>query len=60
MNSAFLNIFGIIGFIILLWVGLRLSKRRIKKVKYTGIVIIIISLIGLLVNFYVVLTNYIL
>ena len=54
MNVAFFDIFGLIGFMILLIIGLRLSKRRVKKVKYLGRVITIISMIGLIISFYIV------
>jgi len=58
ITPAFFDIFGFIGFLILFTLGI--SLYSIKKVKKQALIIIAISLIGLIVDGYVILTNFIL
>lgn len=57
-KSVFLYILGIILFIILLYIGMKLSKYKIKKVKIGGYILIVISTIGLFVDLYNVIHKY--
>lgn len=59
INPAFFDIFGIIVFIVLLIMGLKFSKYKIKQVKYGGYFLIVIGLLGLVVDLYNVLNEYI-
>lgn len=59
MNPEFFDIFGIIGFTILLFFGIKLFRRKNKTVKYSGLIITLISLIGLIVDLYIVLNSYV-
>lgn len=52
-------IIGIVGFIILLFIGMKLSKYKTKSAKIGGYVLIIISTIGLLIDLYGLIYNYI-
>ena len=54
--AEFFDIFGLIGFAILLIVGISIRK----KVKKEALIVIIISIIGLIVDGYVVLTKFVL
>lgn len=56
INAETFDIFGIIGFLILLVIGLKIRK----KVKRESWIIIIISIIGLSIDTYIVLTKFIL
>jgi hypothetical protein len=58
ISAEFFDIFGFIGFLILLTAGISLLK--IKNAKKQALIIITISLIGLIVDGYVILTNFIL
>lgn len=59
INPAFFDIFGIVVFIILLIMGLKFSKYKIKQVRYGGYFLIIIGLLGLVVDLYNVFNEYI-
>lgn len=59
MNAEFMDIFGFFGFIILLFSGIKVFKSRDKKIKKYGMVIITISLIGIIVDGYIVIKNFI-
>lgn len=59
VQSILLNIIGIVGFVILLYIGMRISKYKLKSVKIGGYVLIVISTIGLLVDLYSLIHNYI-
>jgi len=56
INAEFVDIFGFFGFLILLIIGVSL----LKIVRKRAIVLIIISGFGLIVDGYIVLTNFIL
>ncbi len=56
INAETFDIFGIIGFLILLVIGLKIRK----KVKRESWIIIIISIIGLSIDTYIVLAKFIL
>ncbi|MBU2616711.1 MAG: hypothetical protein KKB79_01885 [Nanoarchaeota archaeon] len=55
-EPEFFNLFGLPGFLILFLIGLSVRK----KLKMQGWTIIVISLIGIVVDGYIVLTNFIL
>jgi hypothetical protein len=59
VQSLFLNILGIIGCIILLYLGMKLSKYKPKQIKIGGYFLIILSTIGLLVDLYSLIHNHI-
>jgi hypothetical protein len=52
-------ILSILGFIILLYAGMKLSKQKIRYIKISGYILLIFSTIGLLVDFYNLINNYI-
>ena len=56
VGAEFFDIFGFLGFFILLATGILIRK----KVKKESLIIIAISLIGLIVDGYIVLVNFIL
>ena len=56
--AQYFDIFGLIGFVILFCIGLRVIKN--KKLKYNGYVILLISLMGIIVDSYSVITNFVL
>jgi hypothetical protein len=56
IRPEFMDIFGSIGFLILLITGISIRK----KVKIQSWIIIVISIIGLIVDGYIVITNFIL
>jgi hypothetical protein len=60
INAAFFDIFGIIGFIILLYFGLKFSKYKLNHIKIGGYAIIVVATLGLLVDLYNVIHNYLL
>lgn len=59
INPAFFDIFGIVVFIILLIMGLKFSKYKVKQVRYGGYFLIVIGLLGLVVDLYNVFNEYI-
>jgi hypothetical protein len=60
VNAAFFDIFGIIGFTILLYFGLKFSKYKLMHIKIGGYSIIVVATVGLLVDLYSVISNYLL
>lgn len=56
IQAEFFDIFGLIGFLILLITGISIRK----KVKAQSLIIILISAVGLIVDGYIVLKNFIL
>jgi hypothetical protein len=53
----FFDIFGLMGFVILFFIGLRIIKE--KKLKNYGQIILLISSIGIIADLYSVITNFI-
>ncbi len=60
INAEFMDIFGLIGFIILLFSGIRVFQLGGKSLEVYAILIILISLIGILVDGYIVVASFIL
>lgn len=60
VNAAFFDFFGIVGFIIILWIGLKFSKYKKKHIKWGGYILIVIGLLGLMIDLYNVISNYLL
>jgi hypothetical protein len=58
VEAAFFDIFGIIVFIILLYIGLRFSKYKLKNIKWMGYLLIVIGLLGLVIDLYNVIHNF--
>jgi lipoprotein signal peptidase len=58
VKTILFYILSILGFIVLLYIGMKLSK--IKNMKIMGYVLIFISALGLLIDLYNVIHNYIL
>ena len=56
--AQFFDVFGLIGFVILFYVGTKIIKE--KKLRSKGYMILIFSIIGIIVDSYNVLVNYIL
>ncbi|MEK6917351.1 MAG: hypothetical protein AABW51_00195 [Nanoarchaeota archaeon] len=56
VKAEFMDIFGVIGFLILLITGISI----IKEVKLASLIIIIISSLGLIVDSYIVIKTFIL
>jgi hypothetical protein len=59
VQTLFLNILEIIGFIILLYIGMKFSKYKIKHTRIVGYIIIVVSTAGLLLDLYNLIHNYI-
>jgi len=60
MNAEFMDIFGLMGFAILLFSGIKVFKSKDKSIKKYGAIVIAISIIGLIVDGYIVTTTFIL
>ena len=60
INAEFMDIFGLIGFIILLFLGIRIFQLGGEPLKIYAYIIILISLIGILIDGYIVITTFIL
>ena len=60
MNAEFMDIFGFIGFWILFFIGTKILKSKDKSLKKYGGIILIISILGIIIDGYIVLTNFIL
>ena len=58
IETKFFDIFGLIGFIILFFIGLRIIK--VKKLKNYGYVILLITVMGIIADSYSVITNFLL
>ena len=58
ITAAFMDIFGLMGFVILFIAGF--SMRKIPKVKIQAFIMIAISSIGIIADSFSVLTNFIL
>jgi hypothetical protein len=56
VKAEFMDIFGVIGFLVLLITGISI----IKEVKLASLIIIIISSLGLIVDSYIVIKTFIL
>jgi hypothetical protein len=52
-----LHILGIIAFIILLYIGMTLSKKKAGYAKFVGYILMIASIIGLLIDIYSLMHN---
>ena len=59
IKPIFLEIIGILGSVIVLYLGLKLSKHQSKKIKIIGYILIVIGLLGLLIDLYKVINEYI-
>jgi len=59
MNAAFFDIFGFFGFLVLLAIGIKMLKSRKKLPDWAGIIVVIISLAGLIIDAYSAITNFI-
>jgi lipoprotein signal peptidase len=59
VQSLFFYIILIIGSIILLYLGLKLSKHKRKRIKALGYLFILIGLVGLLLDLYNLINWYI-
>lgn len=59
MNAEFMDIFGLIGFAILLFSGIKVLKSKDKKIKKYGMIIIAISLLGIVIDGYIVIKTFI-
>jgi len=60
IKAEFFDIFGIAVFVILLYIGIKFSKYKLKGIKTSGYILIIISILGLIVDLYNVIYNYLL
>lgn len=60
MDTEFFDIFGFIGFAILLFSGIKILKSKDRSIKKYGMIILIISILGLIIDGYIILTNFIL
>ncbi len=57
MNAEFFDIFGIGVFAFLLFVGIKMIQKK-KLPKYTGFIILLIAILGLIVDGYIVIKTY--
>lgn len=60
MRVEFFDIFGFIGFLILFIIGIKIIKSKRRLPNWVGIIVLLISLIGLIVDGYVVISTFIL
>lgn len=61
MTSAeFFDIFGFMGFAILLFLGIKVLKSKDKSIRKYGAIVLAIAILGLIIDGYIVLTNFIL
>ena len=60
MNPEFFDIFGLAGFTIILLIGIWILKAKNKVPNWIGIILMIIAILGLIVDGFIVITNYIL
>jgi hypothetical protein len=60
INAEFMDIFGLLGFIVLLFIGIKVLNSKDLSLKKYGVLTIIISSLGIIVDGYIVLTNFIL
>ena len=58
VSAAFFDIFGIIAFIILIYMGMKFSKYKLKHIKIGGYILIVLGTIGLIVDLYNVIYNF--
>ena len=58
MNAEFFDIFGMLGFLILFICGIKIIKSKEKRIKTCGYIVILISVIGFLVDSFIVIKNY--
>jgi hypothetical protein len=58
INKVFLNILGIIIFIILLFLGIKFSKYKIRHIKIGGYLLIAIGILGLIFDLYNLIYSY--
>ena len=58
--AEYFDIFGVFGFCILLYIGIRMLKSKRKMPKYVSEIIIIIAILGLFVDGDIVLSNFLL
>jgi hypothetical protein len=59
VKAAFFDIFGILVFIFILYLGMKFSKYKLKHIKFGGYLLIAIGTIGLVVDLYNVIYNFI-
>ncbi|MDD5699739.1 MAG: hypothetical protein PHH00_00905 [Candidatus Nanoarchaeia archaeon] len=57
ISAEFLDIFGLIGFIMLFLIGLKIAGQ--KKLKYYGYITLLVSFIGIIADSYSIITNFI-
>lgn len=58
IDAYFFDIFGAIGFIIILYIGMKFSKYKLSHIKIGGYALIVIATIGLVVDLYNVMHKY--
>ena len=59
VQTLFFYIFSILGFTILLYIGMKLSKHKIKSMKILGYFLMVIGTLGLILDFYNLIHRYI-
>jgi uncharacterized membrane protein len=59
MNAAFFDIFGFFGFLILFAIGIKMLKSKKRLPDWVSIIVIAIALVGLIIDAYNVITNFI-
>jgi len=57
-SAEFFDIFGFMGFVIILYIGMRLKKRKKAKIWVSNL-LIIIGLLGLVIDAYFVIKTFI-
>ena len=59
VEAAFFDIFGVVVFIFLLYMGMKFSKYKLNHIKFGGYLLMVIGTVGLLVDLYNVMNKYI-
>lgn len=60
INPEFFDIFGLVGFLILLFSGIKVINSKDKSIKKYGLIITIISILGIIIDGYVILRKFVL
>jgi len=57
-DGVFFNVLRIVAFAALLWIGLKLSKQKLKHIKIGGYVLIVLSVLGMVIDLYNLIYKY--
>ena len=58
MNAEFFDIFGFMGFVIILIISIWMLKTKERVPKWTAVILLIIAMMGLIVDGFIVIKTY--